>query len=171
MIHIYYGDGKGKTTAATGLAVRAAGRDMKILFVQFLKTMSTGERISLKQINNIELVPCPAELKFTFTMSDEEKENCARLMGEIFRVSAEKSIVKKFDMIILDELLTAVTLKMVTHSEVYEFLSNAPTTLEIVLTGHSIPEKFTDLADYITRFVNEKHPYRRGISAREGIEF
>lgn len=91
MIHIYYGDGKGKTTAATGLAVRAAGRDLKVLFVQFLKTMSTGERTSLKQLPNITLAPCPVELKFTFTMSEEEKENCARLMGEIFRVSAEKS--------------------------------------------------------------------------------
>lgn len=171
MIHIYYGDGKGKTTAATGLAVRAAGRDLRVLFVQFLKTMSTGERISITQLDNIELSPCPAELKFTFTMTEEERENCTRLMGEIFRVSAERSIIKKFDMIILDELLTAVELKMVSHSEVYEFLSNAPKTLEIVLTGHSIPEKFSSLADYITHFVNEKHPYQRGIPAREGIEF
>lgn len=171
MIHIYYGDGKGKTTAATGLAVRAAGRDLKVLFVQFLKTMSTGERTSLKQLSNITLAPCPVELKFTFTMSEEEKENCARLMGEIFRVSAEKSIVGKFDMIILDELLTAVSLNMVSHAEVYEFLSNAPQTLEIVLTGHEVPEKFSVLADYITHFVNEKHPYQRGIPAREGIEF
>lgn len=171
MIHIYYGDGKGKTTAATGLAVRAAGRDLKVLYVQFLKTMSAGERIALKNIENIVLSPCPAELKFTFTMNDEEKDNCARLMGEIFRVSAEKSIVQKFDMIILDELLTAVSLNMVSHAEVYEFLSNAPQTLEIVLTGHAIPEKFSALADYITHFVNEKHPYQRGIPAREGIEF
>lgn len=171
MIHIYYGDGKGKTTAATGLAVRAAGRNLKVLFVQFLKNMSTGERTSLKQLPNITLAPCPMELKFTFTMSEEEKENCARLMGEIFRVSAEKSIVGKFDMIILDELLTAVTLNMVSHAEVYEFLSNAPQTLEIVLTGHEVPEKFSVLADYITHFVNEKHPYQRGIPAREGIEF
>lgn len=171
MIHIYYGDGKGKSTAAAGLAVRAAGRGFKVLFVQFLKTIASGERDALKQLENITIAPCPAELKFTFSMSQEEKENCARLMNEIFRRSAEKSIVEHYDMIVLDELLTAISLEMVKQSSVYEFLTNAPKSLEIVLTGHCLPKAFVDIADYITHFVNEKHPYQRGIPAREGIEF
>ena len=77
MIHIYYGDGKGKTTAAVGLAARAAGNNMRVMFVQFLKTDSSGERLSLEKLDTVTLTPCPRELKFTFEMDEQEKQQAA----------------------------------------------------------------------------------------------
>ena len=171
MKHIYYGDGKGKTTAAIGLAVRAAGSKMKVLFVQFLKTEFSGERHILSHTENVTLTFCPLELKFTFDMDDKEKAQAAKIFKGIFDNAVTTALTEKYDMVVLDEVFEAINADMLSESEVYEFITNAPSSMEIVMTGHNPPQKFMDCADYITEFKKIKHPYDRGITGRIGIEF
>ena len=171
MKHIYYGDGKGKTTAAIGLAVRAAGSKMKVLFVQFLKTEFSGERHILSHTENVTLTFCPLELKFTFEMDDKEKAQAAKILKGIFDNAVTTALTEKYDMVVLDEVFEAINAHMLSESEVYEFITNAPSSMEIVMTGHNPPQKFMDCADYITEFKKIKHPYDRGITGRIGIEF
>ncbi len=171
MKHIYYGDGKGKTTAAIGLAVRAAGSKMKVLFVQFLKTEFSGERHILSHTENVTLTFCPLELKFTFDMNDKEKAQAAKIFKGIFDNAVTTALTEKYDMVVLDEVFEAINAHMLSESEVYEFITNAPSSMEIVMTGHNPPQKFMDCADYITEFKKIKHPYDRGITGRIGIEF
>lgn len=171
MKHIYYGDGKGKTTAAIGLAVRAAGSKMKVLFVQFLKTEFSGERHILSHTENVTLTFCPLELKFTFEMDDKEKAQAAKIFKGIFDNAVTTALTEKYDMVVLDEVFEAINANMLSESEVYEFITNAPSSMEIVMTGHNPPQKFMDCADYITEFKKIKHPYDRGITGRIGIEF
>ena len=171
LIHLYHGDGKGKTTAAIGLAVRAAGSKMKVLFVQFLKTEFSGERHILSHTENVTLTFCPLELKFTFDMDDKEKAQAAKIFKGIFDNAVTTALTEKYDMVVLDEGFEAINAHMLSESEVYEFITNAPSSMEIVMTGHNPPQKFMDCADYITEFKKIKHPYDRGITGRIGIEF
>lgn len=171
MKHIYFGDGKGKTTAAVGLAVRAAGSNLKVLFVQFLKTEFSGERHVLSHTENVTLTFCPLELKFTFEMNEKEKQQTAKIFKGIFERSVTTALTEKYDMVILDEVFEAINAGMLGEAEVFEFIANAPSSMEIVMTGHNPPEKFMETADYITEFKKIKHPYDRGITGRIGIEF
>lgn len=171
MVHIYYGDGKGKTTAAIGLAVRAAGSRMKVLFVQFLKTEFSGERHTLSHTENITLTFAPIELKFTYDMNESEKAHASNLFRHIFDESVTKVFTLKYDMIVLDEIFSAIEAGMISAHDVYEFVSNAPKNLEVVMTGHNPPKRIMELADYITEMKKIKHPYDKGTTARFGIEF
>lgn len=171
MKHIYYGNGKGKTTAAVGLAVRAAGSKLKVLFVQFLKTEFSGERHMLSHMENVTLTFCPLELKFTFEMDEKEKVQASKVFKGIFERSVTTALTEKYDMVIFDEIIEAINANMLSESEVFEFITNAPTSMEIVMTGHNPPQRFIDIADYVTEFKNIKHPYDRGITGRIGIEF
>ncbi len=171
MIHIYYGDGKGKTTAAIGLAVRAAGSRMRVLFVQFLKTEFSGERHTLSHTENISLTFAPLELKFTYDMDEAEKTKTAIIFRKIFDDAVTTVLTQKYDMIVLDEIFSAVEAGMISEHEVRDFVANAPKNLEIVMTGHNPPEKILELADYITEMKKIRHPYDKGVQARFGIEF
>ncbi len=171
MIHIYYGDGKGKTTAAVGLAVRAAGCGLRVLFVQFLKTDSSGERSVLGKLDNVTLTNCPLNLKFTFDMTDAEKHQTAVLYRNIFERSAATALSDRYDMIVLDEIFDVINEGMLTEAQIYEFITNAPNSIEIVMTGHNPSQRFLAEADYITEMKKHKHPFDSGMTARKGIEF
>lgn len=171
MVHIYYGDGKGKTTAAVGLAARAAGSKMKVLFVQFLKTEFSGERHTLSHTENVTLTLCPLELKFTFDMDEKEKAQAAKVFKGIFDSSVTTALTERYDVVVLDEVFDAINYGMLSEAEVYEFVTNAPVSMEIVMTGHNPPEKFFEIADYVTEMKKIKHPYDRGITGRIGVEF
>lgn len=171
MIHVYYGDGKGKTTAAVGLAVRAAGSNMKVLFVQFLKTEFSGERGVLSQLDNITLTACPKELKFTNEMTDAERQQATVLFRGIFERSAATALSERYDMIVLDEVFDVMNEGMLSEADVYEFITNAPNSIEIIMTGHNPPERFLAEADYITEMKKIRHPYDKGLTGRIGIEF
>lgn len=170
MIQVYYGDGKGKTSAAVGAAVRAAGRGMTVLFVQFLKNGDSGERKILEQIGEITLTPCPLNLEFTFNMTQSEKVQASKIFREMFERSVKTALVSNYNMLILDEALTAVQTGMLVESEVCDFLTDAPPRLEIILTGRSLPPKIAGIADYVSRIIKEKHPYDKGARARIGVE-
>lgn len=171
MKHIYYGDGKGKTTASVGIAVRAAGSNLKVLFVQFLKTEFSGERHVLSHTENITITFCPIELKFTFEMDEKEKVHASKIFKGIFERSVITALTEKYDMVVLDEVFEAINSDMLSENEVYEFITNAPSSMEIVMTGHNPPQKFINISDYVTEFKKIKHPYDRGITGRIGIEF
>ena len=171
MKHIYYGDGKGKTTAAVGLAVRAAGSNLKVLFVQFLKTEFSVERHTLSHMENVTLTFCPIELKFTFEMDEKEKAQAAKIFKGIFDRSVTTALTEKYDIVVLDEVIEAINAGMLSESDVFEFITNVPASMEIIMTGHNPPERFIEIADYVTEFKKIKHPYDRGITGRIGIEF
>lgn len=171
MLHIYYGNGKGKTSAAIGLAIRAAGQGLKVLFVQFLKSEDTGERYLLSEISNIDLTPCPLDISFTYNMTDSEKVQTAKIFRSIFDNAVKSALTENYDVLIFDEIFSAIEANMIKESDLTAFLANAPKRLEIILTGHNPSEHVLSLGDYVSEIKKIKHPYDKGLSARKGIEF
>lgn len=168
-IHVYYGNGKGKTTAAMGQAMRAAGRGLKVLVFQFLKNNDSGERRILEAIPNVTCLPGRDKVKFYNQMNGEEKAEQRH-----YNTKALDEIVKfcsPFDVLLLDEALCAVKLGLLNEEKLIGFLKHKPRGLEIILTGHEVSEQMLEIADYATEMVKRKHPYDEGTSAREGIEF
>ena len=125
MIHAYYGDGKGKSTAAAGAALRAAGNRMRVMYVQFLKTENTGERLALQSIDGINLTSCPLELKFTYEMDDRERQQVSMMYRGIFERAVSITLSDRYDMIVLDEVFDVINEGMLSESSVFEFISNA----------------------------------------------
>lgn len=171
VIQIYCGDGKGKTSAAIGAAIRAAGRNMKVLFVQFLKCEDSGERSILKSIDNIDMTPCPVELQFTINMTESQKSQTAKIFKEIFDHAVRTALLSNYNVLILDEIFSAMETGMLNEHDVYTFLADAPSRMEIILTGRNPSDRFITLADYVSEIKKVKHPYDSGTRARIGIEY
>lgn len=169
LIHIYCGDGKGKTTAAMGLAVRCAGSGRKVLILQFLKDGKSSEFASLSHVPGIEVIPQTKTFGFTWTLTPEEKAEAAAyysgLLEDAFRRAPD------FDLLILDEALGACTTGMADESRLLSLLDGRPEPLEVVLTGRDPSQALQDRADYVTEMKMVKHPFEKGVSAREGIEY
>lgn len=139
MKHLYFGDGKGKTTAAVGIAVRAAGSNLKVLFVQFLKRNFRGTPCSQSH-RECDSHALPADLKFTFQMN-ERKGSGGKIFKGIFDHSVTLALTEKYDMVVFDEIIDAINAEMLTESEVVEFITNAPSSMEIIMTGHNPSQK------------------------------
>lgn len=167
LIHIYCGDGKGKTTAALGLALRAAGRGMKVVIARFLKTEDSGEVDILRGLPGVYLFPCEKSFGFTFSMGEEEKKEAGRYYQELFA----QAVKREADLLILDEILPACQAGLVEKEEVEAFLQKHSPGLEIVLTGRKAWKEILETADYVTEMKAVKHPYACGILARRGIEY
>lgn len=171
LIHIYCGDGKGKTTAAMGLALRAVGHDKKVLLTQFLKDNETGELNSIKKLgDNFEVFKGIPVKKFFKFMSPEEQMVTRKEHEERFRTVIKKAKDENVDLLILDEIMAAINLKLVPLDEVMEFLENKPKGLEVVLTGRNPDKKLIEIANYVSEIKAVKHPYEQGITSRIGIE-
>jgi cob(I)alamin adenosyltransferase len=166
--HIYCGDGKGKTTAAMGLCVRAAGRGKKILLFQFLKDNSSGELNILSGLSNVTIKKAPESMKFTIDMSQNEKELLKAYYEAEFRGLA--SAAEAYDMLILDEILYVIYYGLFDEELLLQFLQTKPENLEVVLTGQHPDERLIALADYVSEIKKIKHPYDRGVRSRRGIE-
>jgi cob(I)alamin adenosyltransferase len=171
MLHIYYGNGKGKTTAAVGLAVRAAGAGMKVGFFQFLKNGSSSEIAGLKKLDSIEVFCCDKCNKFTFSMNEQELDDITKQHTEMLRKAAE--LLEKGDvkLLVLDEFLDAYNKKLIDIEFADYFIDNMLDKCEVVMTGRTPNEKLKKTADYLTEMSAVKHPYTKGISARKGIEY
>lgn len=168
-IHVYYGHGKGKTTAAVGQAVRAAGAGLRVLFFQFLKDNSSGERVVLEHISGITCIEGKEKVKFYRQMDAEE-----RMELKNYHIKKLDEIVKlcdSFDMLILDEALCAVSLGAFDEGRLLGFLRHKPEKLEVILTGHEVSEKVLEIASYATEMKKRKHPFDVGLRARAGIEY
>ena len=168
-IHIYCGDGKGKTTAAMGLAVRAAGRGKRVLISRFLKTEASGEVPILREIPGIQVMPCKKSFGFTFQMSPEEKIQAGAYYTEQLKEAC--ALTGEADLLILDEIFGVCQSGLVDHGLVDEFLAKKPEGLEVVLTGRGPWEEVLSQADYITEMKAVRHPFENGIGARKGIEY
>lgn len=169
LVHIYCGDGKGKTTAAVGLAVRAAGRGLRVVIARFLKTDDSGEVSVLKEIPGITVIPCRRTFGFFSSMDEETKREAAAYNRSLFEEAA--ALAGTADLLILDEIMAAVNYGMVEETAVLSFLEKRPENLEVVLTGRNPSESFLESADYVSEIVKKKHPYEKRISARKGIEY
>lgn len=170
LIHIYHGDGKGKTTCAAGLALRCAGGGGKVLFFQFLKDGSSGEIAALKSVQGIEVMEGYKETKFSFQMTEEEKKQTAQYYTKMWENIVSKVCGKEYQLLILDEVLHAINLGYLELGTVLDFLSNRPEGLETVLTGRNPKDELIEVADYITEMKKIKHPFDKGIGARHLIE-
>lgn len=169
LIHIYCGDGKGKTTAAIGLAIRAAGAGKKVVFAQFFKDGSSSEISVLKAVGNLQTVHCNTVRGFWKRMDDVQKvkasEDYTSFLAEIV------ILAKDADLLVLDEIISACNHGTVTEAVVLDFLRDKPNNLEVALTGRNPSGALLELADYVSEIQKVKHPYDCGIAAREGIEF
>ena len=169
LIHIYTGEGKGKTTAAVGLAVRAAGRGIPVVFLQFMKDRPTGEVEILSRLPGVTVLRGKAGQGFSFTMTPDEKE----VTRAIHRRNLEQAIRLAEQgncLVVLDEAMAALQHGLLEEEPLRAWLDRRPPGVEVVLTGRDAPGWLLERGDYITEMVNKRHPYDRGIAARQGIE-
>ena len=166
LLHLYYGDGKGKTTAAMGLALRAMGSGKRVVILQFLKGGKSGEVPLLEQLG-AKVYRGKAGQKFVFQMNEAEKEATRQLQN----ANLTAAMADPADLLILDEAGSAWELDMVDKALLQKAVLERPAEQECVLTAHAAPQWMLDAADYVTEMKCHRHPYQKGISARQGIEY
>ena len=165
LIHIYCGDGKGKTTAAMGLALRALGHGRRVVIVQFLKDGTSGEIAPLRAAG-AAVYACP-NAKFTWLMDEADKaaarEASARALGQ--------ALAEPFDLLVLDEACAALKSGILDEALLRRAVAFAKNGREVVLTGRDPAPWLQEAADYSTEMRAHKHPYADGVAAREGVEY
>jgi cob(I)alamin adenosyltransferase len=170
LTHVYYGDGKGKTTAALGLLLRAAGYGTPCVLVQFLKDWDSGELRSLELLPGVTVLRGKAPgHSFTPDMTAEELTATRDIHDANLARALE--LCRDGGLLVLDEALDAVALGLVDEAPLRALLADKPDGLELVLTGHGAVDWIIERADYVTEMVKRRHPYDSGIIARKGIEF
>jgi len=172
LVHIYTGHGKGKTTASVGLAVRAAGSGMRVLFVQFFKLEddTSGEKEIFRQrMPEITLMRSNVRHPI-FTGGKTDKAALKASIRDTFE-AAGSQLGDGYGLLVFDEILSAINGGYIEVSEVMELLDARPYSLEVVLTGRDAPTELVRIADYVTEMLKIKHPFDHDIKAREGIEF
>lgn len=171
LVHIYCGDGKGKTTVSVGAAVRAAGSGKKVVIKRFLKNDQSGEVEVLKKIPEITLLPCTRQFGFSWKMSPQEREEAKTYYNEELEKAWKMALDQDSDMLILDEAVGACSLGFINEERLLALISSKPEKLEVILTGRNPSKALLASADYVTEMVMRAHPYTRGIPARKGIEY
>ncbi len=167
-VHLYTGNGKGKTTAAVGLATRAAGRGLRVLFIQFMKPDGGyGEQTALRKLG----VEVRAFGRDAFVKMDRPDDVDARLAKEGLEFARNALSSGEYDLIVMDEVNVAAHCGLVNVEEVVEALRNRAERTEAVLTGRYAPAAFIEIADLVTEMREVKHYFRKGVMAREGVEF
>lgn len=168
LIHIYCGDGKGKTTASVGLAVRAAGAGKKVLFVQFFKNGTSSELKVLRE--HMEVLFCETQYGFFKNMDADTRERAGKDYSALLETALAKA-GEDLGLLVLDEAISACNHRMISEERVLDFLKNKPEQLEVVLTGRDPSAALLEAADYVTEMRKQKHPFDTGIKARKGIEY
>lgn len=169
LVHLYCGDGKGKTTASMGLAVRAAGSGKRVLVVQFMKNGNSSELKVLETIPGIRCLFCPVQYGFIWNMTEEEKAAMRKDYTALFQQAAGQA--GEVDLLVLDEMMSAYGCGMVDQQAVLALLDAKAQGPEMVLTGRDPAPELIQRADYITEMKKIKHPFDQGMDARKGIEF
>ena len=168
-IQVYTGSGKGKTTAALGLALRAAGHKQRVYIGQFLKGQMYGELLSAKLLSPYITIEQFGRTGFIHVTKDPDKEDIQKAKRGLKKCK-EAMLSLKYRIIVLDEINVAVYFNLLTEKEILEFLDQKPEGVEIILTGRYAPAVFLKRADLVTEMKEKKHYYKKGVKAREGIE-
>lgn len=169
LMHVITGPGKGKTTAAFGLAMRASGHGLKVCIIQFMKTGGTsGEVMAAKRLKGVKVEQFGTGRFVDPKSPCEEDRKCAR---EALERARQKLSNRECDLLVLDEISTAASIGLVGPSEVLDILSSRGDGVEVVLTGRNAPMEFVEAADYVSIIESKKHPLEAGVQAREGIEW
>lgn len=200
-VHIYCGDGKGKTTAVTGMAVRMQGCGGQVVIARFLKTDGSGEVRGLKSLPGIQVIPCKKSFGFTWQMTEEQRREAAVYYEELLKkafhmaqnVCRDEEMKKDWQerqnqscfkedftgspnqdcqvLLVLDEIFGAVESGLVMEESLLVFLKERPENLEVAMTGRNPSARVKAEADYVSEIVCIKHPFKSGTAARKGIEF
>lgn len=171
-VQIYTGNGKGKTTAAVGQGIRAAGNNLKVYMLQFLKADPTGELEIAKLIGeNFQIFRFESKKGFFWTLNDEEKAVLKKEVDTAYNFAVEVTKNNSCDVFILDEIMAILSNKLLTEAQVIELIDNKPINMELILTGRNLPDSIRDRADLVTEMKDIKHYIQMGVYAREGIEY
>jgi len=167
LIQVYTGNGKGKTTAALGLVLRAVGQGMKVIIIQFIKGDRTcGEHLFAARYRPFEIVQLNPGNSFVQTLEE------LRSTTEQSLAFAEKAMVSGgYDVVILDEILVALSKRLISTEQVLDLMGRKPEKMELILTGRGAPREIIERADLVTEMVAIKHPFDEGIKGRRGIEY
>jgi cob(I)alamin adenosyltransferase len=169
LLQVYTGNGKGKTTAALGQALRALGHNWQVTVIQFMKGFAKcGEIQALGQFPTCRVLQCGREGRVDMSNPNPEDIALAKQGLEKVRLVIDED---KCDLLILDEINVALACKLLQEQEVREILCTRPAKMEVVCTGRYAPSWLVELADLVTEMRSVKHPFEKGIAAREGIEF
>lgn len=166
LVQVYTGDGKGKTTAAWGQAIRASGQGLKVAIIQFFKGKGSGEAKMAKKLKLDVYSFCPVHPFF-----GGKKEKLKKECGEGLAFAKRLVTSKKHDMIILDEINIALRDRLIEVNGVLDLIKKKPKGVELILTGRGAPKKIIEAADLVTEMREFKHPYQKGIKGRRGIEY
>ena len=172
-IQLYYGDGKGKTTAAMGQVVRCVGHGFKVLVYQFLKEPNSGEVSVIRNLPGVEYIENDGPIPFLFNLTEEQKEHYRKVFGKKFELVKEKFYSGEYDLVVLDEVIDAYNLETIDKEDLHAMMDNKPEGTELVITGHKYGmniDALIERADYVTNFTKEKHPFDLGMPCRVGIE-
>lgn len=172
LIHLYHGDGKGKTTAAVGLAVRAAGSGRKVIFAQFMKDGKSSEIGVLEEIQGIKTLHGDIPEGFYGSLDDEKKEIFASEQKKLLdKIIEETEKQGEGSLLVLDEITYPYSWNLINREKVNKLLDKTTDGIEIVLTGRNPENELIKIADYVTEMHCEKHPFDFGKPARLGIEY
>lgn len=181
MIHLYTGDGKGKTTAAAGLALRAHGQGLRVCFAQFLKDGSSGEVWALGALEGVEVLACAPGVTFTSRMDGDARLRARREHDAILARASDSLLGGRVQLLVLDEACAALSSGLLDREALLSLMDRAAgldaaaggdrAACELVLTGRGADPELEARADYVTEMRMVRHPFRRGVAARRGVEW
>ena len=167
LTQVYTGTGKGKTTATLGLAFRASGQGLKVIFIQFVKGRgSCGEHIAAKRSGLFEIVHLNTRDHF-----DQQEDAVKKTVQQTLKLAADTISGGKYDMVILDEIFIALRLGQITQEQITDLIRIKPPQLELILSGRYAPASITGMVDLVSEVECLKHPKDKGVPPRRGIEF
>lgn len=172
LIHVYTGDGKGKSTSAFGLAIRAVGAGENVYIIQFLKSAPCAELATFEKLKpNINVFRFEKPRDFVWNLTQSQKEELRIEIREAFEFAVDAMNNAKCGLLIMDEVMGAMSNGFISADELKHALISRSPDVEVVLTGRNVPPEIIKIADYVSEIKCIKHPYQKGISARKGIEF
>jgi len=168
LVHVYTGNGKGKTTAAFGLALRSVGAGMKVFIGQFVKGKQYNENLAVaRYLKNVTVKQYGLDCFIVNTPTEDDNRAAGKGLGEMRKIIQEG----KHDLVIMDEVNIALFYKLIDVNQLIEIIKAKPDHVELVLTGRYAPQEIIDIADLVTEMKEVKHYYQQGIEARDGIEY
>lgn len=171
LVIIYTGEGKGKTTAALGLVLRAVGYNKKCLIIQFGKAWFTGELAGIKKLSPLVKIIQGGKGFLNLLGNKVSKENHKKAALEAFELLYKEVMSDQWDVIVADEIVGAVYAKLLPLELVVKLITDKPSRLDLILTGHHAPKALVNMADLVTDMQMIKHPFQKGVLAKKGVDF